>query len=58
MKNTQKKYDQLYKEYYHLQNLHGINWINMLLGNLTSYKVLRDVHTYQEINNEIINNQN
>ena len=53
MKNTQ-----LHKEYYHLQNLHGINWINMLLGSLTSYKDLRDVHTYQEINNEIINNQN
>ena len=58
MKTTQSQYDQLYKEYYNLQNMYGINWINMLLGNLTSYKVLRDVHSYQEINNEIINNQN
>ena len=58
MKNTQSQYDQLYKEYYNLQNMYGINWINMLLGNLTSYKGLRDVHSYQEINNEIINNQN
>ena len=58
MNNTQSHYDQLYKEYYHLQNMHGSNWINMLLGNLTSYKNLRDQHTYTEINNEIINNQN
>ena len=58
MKTTQSQYDQLYKEYYNLQNMYGINWINMLLGNLTSYKVLRDVHSYQQINNEIINNQN
>ena len=56
MKKTQLQYDQLQKEYYNLQNTYGINWINMLLGNLTSYKALRDVHTYQEINNEIINN--
>ena len=52
---NQQKYDQLYKEYYNLQNLHGSNWINMLLGNLTSYKVLRDQYTYTEINQEIIN---
>ena len=58
MKNTQSQYDKLYKEYYNLQNMYGINWINMLLGNLTSYKGLRDLHSYQEINNEIINNQN
>tara|TARA_R110001632_G_scaffold52820_1_gene130717 strand:+ start:168 stop:344 length:177 start_codon:yes stop_codon:yes gene_type:complete len=58
MKNTQKKYDQLYKEYYNLQNLHGSNWVNMLLGNLTSYKGLRDLHSYQEINEEIVNLQN
>ena len=58
MKKTQSQYDQLYKEYYNLQNMYGINWINMLLGNLTSYKGLRDIHSYQEINNEIINNQN
>ena len=58
MTNKESHYDQLYKEYYNLQNMYGINWINMLLGNLASYKGLRDVHTYQEINNEIINNQN
>ena len=58
MKTTQSQYDQLYKEYYNLQNMYGINWINMLLGNLTSYKVLRDLHSYQQINNKIINNQN
>ena len=58
MKTTQSHYDQLYKEYYNLQNMYGINWINMLLGNLTSYKVLRDLHSYQQINDEIINNQN
>ena len=58
MTNKESHYDQLYKEYYNLQNMYGINWINMLLGNLTSYKGLRDVHSYQEINNEIINNQN
>ena len=52
----QKHIDKLYKEYYHLQNLYGVNWINMLLGNLSSYKNLRDKHTYQEINQEIINN--
>ena len=58
MTNKQSHYNQLYKEYYNLQNMYGVNWINMLLGNLTSYKVLRDVHSYQQINNEIINNQN
>ena len=58
MTNKESHYDQLYKEYYNLQNMYGINWINMLLGNLASYKGLRDIHSYQEINNEIINNQN
>jgi len=57
MKKTQSKYCQLYKEYYNLQNMYGINWINVLLGNLTSYKYLRNTYTYQQINNEIIKNQ-
>ena len=50
--------DQLYKEYYNLQNLYGTNWINMLLGNLTSYKVLRQEHSYQQINNQIVECEN
>jgi len=50
--------DQLCKEYYNLQNLYGTNWINMLLGNLTSYKALREEHSYQQINNQIIECEN
>lgn len=46
--------DQLCKEYYNLQNLYGTNWINLLLGNLSSYKVLRQEHSYQQINNQIV----
>ena len=56
MKNK-NYYNQLYKEYYNLQNLYGVNWINMLLGNLTSYKNLRDQFSYQQINNEIKANE-
>ncbi len=49
---------ELQKEYYSLQQMYGTDWINKLLGNLTSYKYLRYKHTYSEINTEISNNYN
>ena len=49
---------ELHKEYYNLQQMYGTQWINQLLGNLTSYKYLRNKHTYDEINNAINDNNN
>jgi hypothetical protein len=48
------EYHQIHSnEYYNLQNMYGTNWINMLLGNLSSYKHLRELHTYSSINTSI-----
>lgn len=41
------------QEMYTLQKYFGTQEINLILGNLESYKVLRDEHTFQEIYNEI-----
>jgi hypothetical protein len=40
-------------EMYTLQKYFGTQEINLMLGNLESYKVLRDKHTFQQIYNEI-----
>lgn len=40
-------------EYFNLQKYYGEKWINHLLGNLTSYKALRELHSYQDIYNSI-----
>jgi hypothetical protein len=40
-------------EMYILQRYFGTQEINLILGNLESYKVLRDKHTFQEIYDEI-----
>ena len=49
---------ELQNEYYHLQNMYGTNWIRTLLGDYKSYKYLRDMHTYEDINKEVYNNCN
>lgn len=41
------------QEIYTLQKYFGTQEINLILGNLESYKVLRDKHSFQEIYNEI-----
>jgi len=43
------------KEMYNLQRYFGIHEVNLILGDLRSYKLLRELHTYQEIFNEINN---
>jgi len=40
-------------EMYNLQKYFGYNEINLILGNLESYKFLRYKHSYQEIFDEI-----
>lgn len=41
------------QEMYTLQKYFGTQEINLILGNLESYKLLRDKHSFQEIYNEI-----
>jgi hypothetical protein len=41
------------QEMYTLQKYFGTQEINLIIGNLESYKVLRNKHTFQEIYNEI-----
>jgi hypothetical protein len=40
-------------EMYTLQKYFGTQEINLILGNLESYKVLRDKYTFQQIYDEI-----
>lgn len=41
------------KEMYNLQKCFGHYEVNAILGNLNSYKQLREVHTYKQIFDEI-----
>ena len=41
------------QEMYTLQKYFGTQEINLIIGNLESYKVLRNKYTFQEIYNEI-----
>ena len=41
------------EEMYTLQKYFGTYETNVILGNLSSYKALREVHTFQDIFNEI-----
>lgn len=41
------------QEMHTLQKYFGIQEINLILGNLESYKVLRYEHTFQEIFDEV-----
>lgn len=43
------------QEFYNLQKYYGVSEINLILGNLESYKSLRYKHSFQEIFNEINN---
>ena len=43
------------EEMYNLQKYFGFRKVNLILGDFTSYKLLRELHTYQEIFNEINN---
>ncbi len=41
------------QEMYNLQKYFGKDEVNIILGDYRSYKQLREIHTYQEIFNEI-----
>lgn len=41
------------KEMHDLQKYFGVYEVNAILGDLNSYKQLREVHTYKQIFNEI-----
>jgi len=44
----------LASEMYNLQQLFGVDEVNMILGDLKSYKLLREKYSYQIIYNEVL----